>query len=87
MGKIKNVRNFWVELEVDGRESTIATGPRGNDGGFYQDVYIRDKGEAKHAFRIIAQLKDAEGNLQIHIVPRDVPIKVVDNHLYLETKR
>jgi len=40
----RNVRNFWVNLEVDGRRTEIATGPRRRDGGFTLTVYQRDDG-------------------------------------------
>ena len=41
----RNVRNFRIEAEVDGRKTLIAFGPRGKDGGFYLTVYMRNKGE------------------------------------------
>jgi len=41
----RNVRNFWIELEVDGRKQRIATGPRSKDGGFSLTVKMRDQGE------------------------------------------
>jgi len=40
----RNVRNFWLELQVDGRKSEVKTGPRRKDGGFSQKVFIREKG-------------------------------------------
>lgn len=41
----RNVRNFWIELEIDGRVTKVATGPRRKDGGFLLKVHMRDKGE------------------------------------------
>jgi hypothetical protein len=38
----QNVRNFWIELEVDGRKSKIATGPVSKDGTFSLDVSMRN---------------------------------------------
>ncbi len=38
------VRNFWVELEVDGRAEKIATGPRNGGGGFSLTVMMRENG-------------------------------------------
>ena len=43
----RNVRNFWIEAEVDGRKTPIAFGPQGKDGGFELTVYIRNKGEVE----------------------------------------
>jgi len=44
-----NVRNFWADVQVDGRGSKIGTGPAGKDGGFSEVVKIRDNGEVKTA--------------------------------------
>jgi len=41
----RNVRNFWIELEVDGRKQRIATGPVSKGGGFSLTVKMRDQGE------------------------------------------
>lgn len=40
----RNVRNFWVELTVDGKSSRIATGPVSKDGGFELTVRMRSNG-------------------------------------------
>lgn len=49
---MRNVRNFWIEGSVDGRTSPISDGPRGKDGEFVLDLWIRDNGSARHAFTI-----------------------------------
>lgn len=41
----RNTRNFWIELEVDGRATKVACGPVRKDGGFYMTVKMRDCGE------------------------------------------
>ncbi len=48
----RNVRNFWIEAQVDGRKHDVATGPRRADGGIYLRVYIRDSGDVKHALTV-----------------------------------
>lgn len=40
----RNVRNFWIELVVDGRAQRIETGPQNKEGGFTLRVRARDKG-------------------------------------------
>lgn len=40
----RNVRNFWIELFVDGKKTRIATGPASKDGGFDLYIKIREKG-------------------------------------------
>jgi hypothetical protein len=47
--KVRKVRNFWIELEIDGRKTRIATGPEARDGGFHLTVFMRDHGETKEA--------------------------------------
>jgi hypothetical protein len=48
----RNVRNFWVEVDVDGRESTVATGPKNSQGGIDIDLYQRADGEVTTALKI-----------------------------------
>lgn len=40
----RNVRNFWLELSVDGSVKRIETGPKAKDGGFTLTIRQRDKG-------------------------------------------
>lgn len=40
----RNVRNFWLDLFVDGRKNSVKTGPRQKDGGFLLTIYQRDRG-------------------------------------------
>jgi hypothetical protein len=44
MNTPRNVRNFWIQGEVDGKKEAIGTGPRRKDGGFDLDILIREKG-------------------------------------------
>lgn len=47
----RNVRNFWVDLDVDGR-SRVGTGPQRHDGGIDLHLYVRDRGAVIDSFRI-----------------------------------
>ena len=38
------VRNFWIETEVDGRETRTETGPKNKDGGFEITIRMREDG-------------------------------------------
>lgn len=40
----RNVRNFWVELDVDGSKKQIASGPQKADGGINIRILQRDNG-------------------------------------------
>ena len=41
----RNVRNFWLTLDVDGKKQRIATGPQRADGGFNLNIKMRAEGE------------------------------------------
>lgn len=41
----RTVRNFWIDGEVDGRQSPVTGGPSSENGGFYLNIYMRDNGE------------------------------------------
>ena len=56
----RNVRNFWIELSVDGRSSKIAAGPVNKNGGFELTIKQRDKGGIKDAFTIIGREHNGE---------------------------
>ena len=75
---IRNVRNFWIELDVDGR-SPIATGPSSKDGGFELTIKMRDEGDVKKAVRLVGNaLNDV--TLELHVLPFD------HQHFVIETK-
>jgi hypothetical protein len=49
---MRNVRNFWVEAEVDGRKERISFGPKAKDGGFGLRIFMREKGGSTRALTI-----------------------------------
>jgi hypothetical protein len=51
-GSPRNVRNFWVSVEVDGRTTNVQTGPSAKDGGFNITIHMRDKGNIIHPVSI-----------------------------------
>ena len=38
------MRNWWIEVEIDGRKTKLVGGPRAKDGGFVLTVRQRDEG-------------------------------------------
>lgn len=48
----RNVRNFWVEAEIDGRATTLSGGPQSKDGGIDIVIYQRSKGDVTRVLRI-----------------------------------
>ena len=49
------IRNFWIDINVDGR-LPIGAGPKRKDGGFTEEIYIRDSGESKKAVSICGSI-------------------------------
>lgn len=45
----RNVRNFWLTLDVDGKKTPVACGPVSKDGGFTLRIQIRRDGEVCEA--------------------------------------
>lgn len=54
----RNVRNFWIELDVDGSRSQVATGPRNADGGFRLSIKQRDNGGIAHTLTVDGRVSD-----------------------------
>lgn len=48
----RTVRNFWLEINVDGRKSRVTTGPRNRTGGFDCTIYMRCDGEVTRALEL-----------------------------------
>ena len=48
----RNVRPSWVELEVEGRKSNIATGPVARNGNMYATFYVREEGQIKKCITV-----------------------------------
>lgn len=61
------VRNFWIEADIDGKKTPLCGGPRGKDGGFTLRVYMRDKGNIKHALRVEGFARKS-GKLELAVV-------------------
>lgn len=61
----RNVRNFWIELDVDGKKERIATGPRNAAGGFDLTVKMRDEGGIVTALDILGRAH-SDGSLLLN---------------------
>lgn len=48
----RNVRNFWITVNVDGRQTRIECGPASKDGGFSIGIQQRDNGRVADALLI-----------------------------------
>lgn len=72
------VRNFWVEANIDGRETLLGGGPRAKDGGMSVNIYQRDDGSILRAINITCFV-DRNGLLRTTV--RDT----VNNEIVCET--
>lgn len=59
------VRNFYVEADIDGRETRLAGGPARKDGGMNIVVTQRDGGDIVRAFSI--RCDEAGGRLRSRV--------------------
>jgi hypothetical protein len=65
------VRNFWVEVYVDGRKTNIGTGPRCKGGGMMIEVFQRDRGCIKKACTLYCTSDQGE-NLTTELVDHTI---------------
>lgn len=49
------VRNWWIDVEIDGRKTRLNGGPVSKDGGFSMTIYQRVEGESVEVVRIAAR--------------------------------
>ena len=59
----RNVRNFWIELDVDGRKSRIETGPVRKDGGFSLTIRNREQGRISPTTLEVRGYVDGSGQI------------------------
>ena len=58
------MRNFWIEVQIDGRATPLRGGPISKDGGFSITVYMKQKGESVEAMTVTGQVT-RDGDLLI----------------------
>lgn len=54
----RNVRNWWLDLTVDGRANPIQTGPRAADGGFALQLWQRSAGQIVPSLHIEGRTRE-----------------------------
>lgn len=77
----RNVRNFWLELAVDGKRTDVATGPRSADGGFELTLRQRNHGTVEYAGSLRGIVRHGKLTLEF------VPAKPTDILTLLTTER
>jgi len=66
----RNVRNFWVEANIEGRRTMLSGGPQGKLDGLHLYLYQRDKGDITTALRVHASA-DRYGALTLAVFGPD----------------
>lgn len=60
-------RNFWITLDIDGRSTTVETGPVSKDGGFSLRIQQRSAGGRTLVARIEGRVR-ADGTLATNVL-------------------
>lgn len=71
----RNVRNFWLQLSVDGRETKVETGPQSKDGGFDLEILMRNRGEIERPIRVMGIARE-DGSLELLVLDRKTNKKI-----------
>ena len=58
----RNVRNFWIETEIDGASKSLEGGPKKKEGGFTTNVFMREKGGVKRVLEITGYIESGTSN-------------------------
>lgn len=61
----RTIRNFWVELEVDGQQTILASGPKSQAGGFRLAIKIRDNKTIKQAITITGRTLETDPEILV----------------------
>ena len=64
------VRNFWLTLDVDGKKTKVAAGPRSAGGGFSCTIQMRSDGDICDDVLIIRGSRDHTNGL-LHLEVTD----------------
>jgi hypothetical protein len=82
----RNVRNFWLELTVDGAATRVETGPRAKDGGFPLVILQRDGGSITRAMEIDGRVL-SDGSLKLTAVAKPGQMGELDREIEVRTVR
>jgi hypothetical protein len=65
----RNTRNFWVDFDIDGRQTSLEGGPVSKTGGLNGTVYVRGPGgSVQTAVRITGEAF-SDGELRLYVTP------------------
>lgn len=64
---VRAVRNFWLDVDIDGRKTNLEDGPKSRFGGFYARIKQRDRGSITCPVEIEGIEDDGELTIKIYI--------------------
>lgn len=67
-----NVRNFWIDVDIDGRKTLLSGGPRAKDGEMSASLYIRKDGEVYRCCTIECEHNNGKNILTIYDSERNI---------------
>lgn len=67
------VRNFWIDANIDGRQTELSGGPRAKDGGMTVTLKQRNKGAIVEAVRLECYERDGYLNTLVYVGGNLVP--------------
>lgn len=69
----RNVRNFWLEATIDGRQSVFTGGPQSKNGGFHLEVKQRSNGSVIRTLTVEG-FADSDGGICLYVFGADGPL-------------
>jgi len=57
---IRNIRNFWLDIDVDDKDTPFSSGPMTEDGGFRATIYQRNKDKTVKSLVLKGTVDDTE---------------------------
>lgn len=85
----RNVRNFWIDAQIDGRESRITGGPSAKDGGMSVEIFFRENGKISDRDILIDCLSAREGtenHIHIYFPPGSIYETLPDGYGVVRVK-
>ena len=80
------IQNFYIDCEIDGRESKLTGGPKAKDGGFSLTIYQRSEGKKITALKVAGNVR-INGTLALNLWKRDNMLLIRSNVEILITHR
>lgn len=70
----RNVRNAWIDVEIDGQRSRLKGGPKNANGGLSATLFVRERGTVALGCTMSARpvtLPEGKTMIRVEILHRD----------------